>query len=441
MEKPPRVKVIARREGDFSRSNRSEAFKLFKNTNPDLHPLSQPTEYVRAVRAAKMKHMNAKPFIGSLVGHSEGVYSLCKHARDLHLVISGGADGEIRIWDVSARKCIRTIKAHPLIVNDVACSPNVDLILSVGSDCNVCGFSSSTSFAYPSEYPLAAVDASFVNDNFITAGRSIDLWSPNRNKPMQKFEFGATDYVDSVFNPSENTVFAACANDDSILIGDTRLSSVVRRILLRTRSNAVDWNPQTPFHFLAANDDSKIYLFDMRKTETALRVYTDHLDPVTCVSFSPNGKEFISGSYDTTVRIWDWEESKSKDCYHTHRMQRVFSCCVSPDAKFALCGSEDMNIRLFKTRADEELGPINRRQKAAQDYQDRLLLKWRHAPGVKKIAEKQNLPKKLHEKRRQRAIMMAAENRKTLARMAHSTNPEDQRPEPLRKGRIVSDQA
>ena len=437
----PKVKVITRREADFGRATRAEGYKIFKNTSPDLHPLAQQTEFVRAKRAAKMKHMFAKPFVASLAGHSESVYSLCRHPRNLRQVVSGGADGEVRIWDVPSRECQRVIKAHPQIVNDVACAPNDNLILSVGSDSNVCGFGEGdNNFAYLSDGALSAVDHSWINDTFVTAGAHIDLWSPLRNSPIQRFSWGNTEYVDSVFNQSEVNLICACAIVRAIMIAETSTSEVARSMRVEMRTNAVDWNPQMPYYFITANDDSGLYLFDMRKTESAIRVYTDHLGPVTCVNFSPNGKQFLSGSYDETIRIWDWENIKSKDCYHTHRMQRVHCCCISPDSKFALCGSEDMNIRIFKTTANEELGTMNQKQKKAKNYQERLLKKWRHAPEIKSIAEKQNLPKKLFNKRRERAIMMAAQDRKNIARMANSNNPEEAKPEPLRVKRIVKDE-
>lgn len=439
-EAKPRVQVIARRAADFGRGNRSEALKIFKNTSPDLHPLSQDTEYVRAVRAAKMKKMFAKPFIGSLDGHSESVYSLCRHPKDFHVVVSGGADGEVRVWDVTSRECKRVIKAHPQIVNDVCCAPNGKLILSVGSDANVCGFSNSGNFAFASDGALNGVDHCWVGDNFVTAGAHVDLWSPLRNTPIQRFEWGNSDFIDSVFNQSEVNLVLACANDRSVIVADTRTRGVARSITLQMRTNAVDWNPQIPYYFICANDDTGVYMFDMRKTEAALRVYTDHLGPVTSVNFSPNGKQFVTGSYDATIRIWDWENIKSRDCYHTHRMQRVYSVCISPDGKFALCGSEDMNIRIFKTKANEELRVMNKKETKAQEYQEKLLKKWKYAPEVSSIAEKQNLPKKLFNLRKHRAAMLAAEQRKAISRMAHSADPEAAKPVPLRQKRVVEDQ-
>jgi WD repeat and SOF domain-containing protein 1 len=83
---------------------------------------------------------------------------------------------------------------------------------------------------------------------------------------------------------------------------------------------------------------------------------------------------------------------------------------------------------------------VNKKQKQAKQYQEKLLQKWRHVPDVRKIADKQNLPKKLFNKRKQRVIEMAAEQRKSIARMANASNPEESKPEPLRKKRVISDQ-
>ena len=439
----PKVKVIARRAADYGRANRSEGLKIHKNTAPELHPMAQQIEYVRAVKAAKMKKMFAKPLIGSLEAHEDSVYSICRNHRDVRTVVSGGADGNVCVWDLAERTCLRKVKAHPMVVNDVTCDPHSDLILSVGADANICGFTESASFAYvnPSG-PLASIDFSYSEQQFVTGGKTLSIWSPTRNKPIQTFDVGTTnDFKDTVYNMNDTNLICAAAADRSIIIADSRSRVVARRITLAMQSNAVDWNPQAPNYFIAANDDSACYLFDIRKTESAVRVFTDHLGPVTCVNFSPNGKEFLTGSYDRTVRIWDWNNIKSKDCYHTKRMQRVFCCCVSPDSKFALSGSEDMSIRIFKTKANEELTVLSKKEEAARNMNERLLKKYRYAPEVKSIAEKQNLPKALHKQRYERARMMDAANRKALARMAHSADPTQNKPEPLRVKRVIKDEA
>jgi WD repeat and SOF domain-containing protein 1 len=74
----------------------------------------------------------------------------------------------------------------------------------------------------------------------------------------------------------------------------------------------------------------------------------DHVSAVMDVSFSPTGREFVSGGYDRIVRIFNSSDGRSRDAYHTKRMQRVFCVAFSSDAEYILSGSDDTNIRLWK---------------------------------------------------------------------------------------------
>lgn len=60
-----------------------------------------------------------------------------------------------------------------------------------------------------------------------------------------------------------------------------------------------------PFNFVAGNEDSNIYQFDMRKMEQAKKIHKGHIGAVLCVDFSPTGKQLCSGSFDKTLRIFD----------------------------------------------------------------------------------------------------------------------------------------
>ena len=46
------------------------------------------------------------------------------------------------------------------------------------------------------------------------------------------------------------------------------------------KTNAICWNPQEPFNFAAANENYWTYLFDMRKLQSSLNIYKDHVSAV-----------------------------------------------------------------------------------------------------------------------------------------------------------------
>lgn len=94
----------------------------------------------------------------------------------------------------------------------------------------------------------------------------------------------------------------------------------MNKVIMKLKCNGIDWNPRQPSNFTAANEDGKLYTFDMRFLNTAKLVHKDHLNAVMDVKYSPTGREFVTGSYDKTIRIFKSDQSKSKDVYFTRRM-------------------------------------------------------------------------------------------------------------------------
>lgn len=80
-------------------NNITFSFKISvqRNYDPNLHPLEAPREYVRALNATKLERVFAKPFIGALDGHRDGVNCLYKHPTSLSFLLSGACDGEVTV--------------------------------------------------------------------------------------------------------------------------------------------------------------------------------------------------------------------------------------------------------------------------------------------------------------------------------------------------------
>ena len=66
-----------------------------RNFDPSLHPFEAPREYTRALNAVKLERVFAKPFLGSLDGHRDGIHCLQKHPDRLAICFSGSCDGEV----------------------------------------------------------------------------------------------------------------------------------------------------------------------------------------------------------------------------------------------------------------------------------------------------------------------------------------------------------
>ena len=129
-----KVKVLCRNPQDYLRQRKTDIHKLPRNLDPALHPLEGPREYVRALNATKLDRVFAKPFVGSLSGHTDGVYCLSKHPKQLSILLSGSCDGEIRIWNLARQECLTSVSAHSGFVRGLCMNTDGTTFVSVGED-------------------------------------------------------------------------------------------------------------------------------------------------------------------------------------------------------------------------------------------------------------------------------------------------------------------
>lgn len=414
--------------------------KLQHNLDPSLHPFENARQVTRALNSVKLDRLFAKPFIGSLEGHIDGVYSMAKHTRQLNVLLSGAANGELRLWSLSDRKSTWTAKnAHEGFIRGVAFVPisytNIDNqvnFLSCSDDKTVKLWSSTApkhKSQFVSEESFTSIDHHYTDMGlFATSGSScVNLWNVERPVPLQTFSWG-TEGGDSFYsvkwNITEVDIFAALGSDRSIILYDKRFLSPLRKLTLSMRSNAICWNPMEAFNFTVANEDTNCYTFDMRKMDTACNVLRDHVSAVMDLDYSPTGEELVTGSYDRTIRIFNSRHGHSRDVYHTKRMQKIFCVKFSMDSRFIISSSDECNIRIWRSEASERLGYHHPRELDSLKQSKALITKYQHISEIDRISKHRHVPKPIRSAQRERRIIEASVKRKEERRRRHTSNPE-----------------
>ena len=399
-----KVKTITRTAETCQRERKSDLFIVKHNPDPALHPLQRAREYVRAVNAAKLDRMFAKPLVAALSGHRDGIYCMNRHPTRLTTVASGSADGELRLWDLSDQRCSWTRSdAHDGFVRGVAFLPNSHHVLSCGDDkvvrlwdYSAPGAKTMALSSYQSKGTLTAIDCHPDGLRFATSGsEGVAVWDRTRQEALKDFSWGADTVSSLRFNPAEASLLASCASDRSLQLHDLRTATTPAKIILALCSNAVAWNPQEAVYLSAANEDGNVYTFDMRYFDRAVNIMRGHVSAVIDLDYSPTGMEIATAGYDRTLRLFDVRAGHSRDVYYGIRMQRLFCVRFSMDSKYVLSGSDDGNLRIWKAHASEQLGIKNHRQQAALDYNARLLEKHKQMPEVRRIANHRRLPKSI----------------------------------------------
>jgi len=439
--------VLQRSEEDFGK-NYGSIEKLFRNPDPELHPLERAREYQRALTSVKLEKMFAKPFICAMDGHTDSVKCLDVAKMSGAPLISGGCDGSLRSWNLQYLTSASQVEgAHTGFVRGVIVSPSGDRVLSCGDDKSAKMWALTPTTGKLQAKPLStyhstsisgSIDHHWVKPLFVTTGDVVDLWDYNRSTPLSSFEWGCERVITAKFNPAEPALVASTAADRSVGLYDLRGNSAIRKVILKMRSNAVCWNPMAPMQFTVANEDAELYTFDMRKLSQARQRHWDHVMAVLDVAYHPFGQEFVSASYDMTVRIWSVDSQRSRDVYHTRRMQRVLCCQFSPDGRFVLTGSEDTNVRVWKAKSDQKLGVLSEREKRAVAYREALKKKFAKLPEIAKIKRHKHVPKMIKSITRKRHIMRQAKVRKERNIIKHS-KPGAKPPAKMKKRPILKE--
>lgn len=424
-----KVKMLCRNPDDYVRETKIDIQRVPRNYDPALHPFEVPREYTRALNATKLERVFAKPFVASLDGHRDGVHCMAKHFTSLSTIISGACNGEIKVWNLMKRECIRTVQAHTGFVRGICSRFCGTSFFTVGDDKTIKQWKMESPAFNEEEEPMhmilgktvyTGIDHHWKYGVFATCGQQVDIWDEQRTSPIRSFTW-SVDSISSVkFNPIETHLLASCASDRNIVLYDMRQAAPLKKVIMDLRTNAVCWNPLEAFIFTGANEDYNLYTFDMRYLDTPLMVHRDHVSAVLDVDYSPTGTEFVSASFDKSIRIFPADKGHSREVYHTKRMQHVMCVKWSADSKYILCGSDEMNIRLWKANASEKLGVLMPREKAALNYNQKLKEKFQHHPQIKRIARHRHLPKLIYSQSKELRIMREAQRRKELNRRKHS---------------------
>jgi DDB1- and CUL4-associated factor 13 len=92
-----------------------------------MHPFQGAREYKRALNAAKMEKMFAKPFICALDTHNDGVTTMAKSRGNLVDMLTGSADGEVIFWNLPEQRPVYQLNAHSGFVRGVTFASNHSL--------------------------------------------------------------------------------------------------------------------------------------------------------------------------------------------------------------------------------------------------------------------------------------------------------------------------
>jgi WD40 repeat protein len=290
-------------------------------------------------------------------GHEGGVTSVAVSADGRH-VVSGSADGTVRVWDAGSGAQLGCWSDHTGPVRGVAFAPHGDRVVSGSEDGTVRVWDAAAgSLLACHRRPEGGVyGVAFSPDGRRVAfggRRSVRVWDPGSGAERVLGEhLGGGGVAAIAFSPDGRRV-ASGGRDWTVRVWDAERGGQVACLSgHRHWVEGVVFSPDGR-HLVSASWDRTLCLWDLAGGRREAR-WQGHQHGVLGVAFSPDGSRVASASEDRTVRVWDAATGNQLACLAGHE-HYVTAVAFFPDGRRLATGSVDRSVRVW------DLGAASRR--------------------------------------------------------------------------------
>ena len=224
-------------------------------------------------------------------------------------VLTGSRDGNIRLWDVTTGKVIRTFAGQTSSIVPVGFIPDGTRILTLsGYSATLWDATTGTMFqnftdAEGKNLRCAAIspDGTIV---FTVSVNTMKLWDTATGAELRTFTEDASMHAESAAFGPDGTKLVTGYSDGTAKLWDTATGAV-----LCTFTGHTSWVESVAFSpdgakVLTGSYDDTAKLWDA-VTGGLLRTFTGHTGFVNSVTFNADGSKVLTGSEDGTARLWD----------------------------------------------------------------------------------------------------------------------------------------
>eukprot|EP01138_Halocafeteria_seosinensis_P014347 gb/GECG01014648.1/.p1 GENE.gb/GECG01014648.1/~~gb/GECG01014648.1/.p1 ORF type:complete len:603 (+),score=81.51 gb/GECG01014648.1/:1-1809(+) len=269
-----------------------------------------------------------KKCIHTFRGHGKGVQCIRFFPLYGHLLLSGGLDGKIKIWDVHSKACMRTYIGHTAGIRDLKFTADGKHFLSCSYDGRVKYWDTESGkclsdFDVDSTPYCLAIHP--VEQNVFLVGLQnshVVQYDINTGEVVQDY-FHHLKRVNSIVYVENGDRFVSTSDDRTMLVWEAGIPVPIKYI----SDPEMHSIPATALHpkgqyFVGQSLNNTIvtYSAQNRFNLNPKKEFTGHINAgFACeLSFSPNGQYLISGSSDGNVFIWDWRHGKPQKRYKGH---------------------------------------------------------------------------------------------------------------------------
>ncbi|MDJ0581127.1 NB-ARC domain-containing protein [Crocosphaera sp.] len=289
--------------------------------------------------------------------HTEWVSSIA-FSPDGKIIASASHDQTIKLWNVQTGECFNTLEGHKGWVSSIAFSPDGKIIASASHD-QTLKIWDITSTSEKSLLSSVSAHTNTINSvafhptapRIITCSDddTIKIWDIQTKEIRENLSFDYKSVTSALYSP-DGEFLVSCSNDGTIIISSAKTLNILKVIDAHQSSViSLDINHDSK-QLASCSNDHSFKIWELATGECLLNIQ-GNTHRILDIAISPNGKDLVSASNDRTAKIWNLETLKVSTL--TTHQSWISSVAYSPDGKAVATASADQTIKLSDVKTSQ----------------------------------------------------------------------------------------